>query len=249
MRRYLPGLVILVLVAWISPARAQDAARAIIDKAIRAQGGEKKLLQERAWRSMSKGRLEVPDKGWVDFTEEMTVASPGRFRETMHHALGGRKVTLTTVFDGTRVWVRADRETEEVPDKTAAEYNEAAYLMELGRLVSLRGDRYTLERLGETKVSGKPAVGVKVSSKGHRDIRLYFAKDTGLLVKVARRIVNPKTSKEETEERVISEYQEMDGHKVAKKASVFHDGKKILDVEVIDVKFVDRIDDKEFAKP
>jgi hypothetical protein len=249
MCRYVAGLLVLVCVAWLSPARADDAARAVIDRAIRAQGGEAKLRQETAIRYRSKGRVEIPDRGWADFTQEMAVQAPGKFRETMHFAGAAANQTETVVFDGTRVWVRAGGQTRELPRKAAAEFKELAYLTQLGRLIGLRGDRFKLETLGETKVGGKPAVGVKVSSAGHRDVRLYFSTDTGLLVKLQRPMVDLDTGKERTEERVIDEYENVGGHKVAKKAAIFRDGKKVLDVEVVEVKFVDHIDDKEFARP
>jgi hypothetical protein len=57
------------------------------------------------------------------------------------------------------------------------------------------------------------------------------------------------TGQEVTEERIIQEYQEIDGAKVAKKALVNRDGKKFVEAEVLEVKSLDKLDESEFAKP
>jgi hypothetical protein len=51
------------------------------------------------------------------------------------------------------------------------------------------------------------------------------------------------------EERIIKEYQDTDGPKTAKKVLVNHDGKKYLELEVLEVKYPDEIDDSDFQKP
>ena len=54
---------------------------------------------------------------------------------------------------------------------------------------------------------------------------------------------------EVNEERIITEYQDKDGLKEPKKAVVNRDGKKYIDVEVLEVKYLDDIDDTQFSKP
>jgi hypothetical protein len=51
------------------------------------------------------------------------------------------------------------------------------------------------------------------------------------------------------EERIILEYQDVDGMKSAKKVLVNRDGKKFTEAEVLEVKFLDKVDDAEFTKP
>jgi hypothetical protein len=92
-------------------------------------------------------------------------------------------------------------------------------------------------------------VGVRVSSKGHKDINLFFDKNSGLLVKVEYRTFDLNSKQEINEERIITEYQNKDGLKVAKKAIVNRDGKKYIEAEVLEVKYLDDIDDTQFSKP
>jgi hypothetical protein len=139
---------------------------------------------------------------------------------------------------------------QELPEKVLEELKEASYAIKAARLVPLLTDpMYTLSALGEVKVNDKPAVGVKVSSKGHRDISLYFDKDTGLLAKTESRKLDGQTMQEVDEERIVTEYQDVDGQKAAKKLVVNHDGKKFMELEVSDIKFLDKVDDSEFQKP
>ncbi len=54
---------------------------------------------------------------------------------------------------------------------------------------------------------------------------------------------------EVTEERYITEYQDVGGRKVAKKVEVLRDGKQFLEAEVQEVEILPKIDDSEFAQP
>jgi len=50
-------------------------------------------------------------------------------------------------------------------------------------LAPLKDKAYTLAPIGEVKVEDRPALGLRVSRKGNRDINLYFDKKTYLRVK------------------------------------------------------------------
>src|SRR5438445_725224 len=82
-----------------------------------------------------------------------------------------------------------------------------------GRLGFVKEKGVELSSLAETKVDGKPAVGVVVKSKGHRDVKLYFDKASGLLVKREHPVVDPSTGKEVVQEVLFRDYQDKDGLK------------------------------------
>jgi hypothetical protein len=236
-----------VLLACGGPATAQDEAQKLIDTAIKAQGGLEKLSKVRAVQLKTKGTLEV--MGGLAFTQEISLSPPDRFKEVMHLEAGGKAITIITVFDGKKGWLSVAGETKEVEGKILEELKEGAHLARVMRLVFLKDKSVELSPLGEVKVNDRPAVGVKVACKGHRDVDLFFDKGTGLVAKVVRRGVDLMTDQEITEERVITEYQEVEGQKTPKKAVVSRDGKKFLEVEVLEVKYPAAIDDSEFAKP
>ena len=112
----------------------------------------------------------------------------------------------------------------------------------------LKDKAYTLAPLGEIRVNGRPAIGVKVSAKGQTDIDLYFDKTSMMLVKSARWSLTP-TGKEVNLEILYSDYKESAGVKQPMTHRLLHDGKKFIDMEVAEIRLVDKIGDEEFAKP
>jgi len=247
--RLLASAVLLLAVPCL--VHAQSDPRAVIDKAIKAIGGKEKLAKMKGILTKSKGTLEQPMT--LTFTQEMVAQAP-KFKETVQLQVMGTDVTIVSVFDGKDSWIKVKAAGNEmdVPldDKLKEELREASYAMKLARLLLVEDDKsLELSTLGETTVNNKPAIGVKIASKGHKDLNFYFDKESGLLSKVERRAFDTTTMQEVTEERIIQEYSETDGIKTAKKALINRDGKKYMEVEVLEVKFVDRVDDTEFTKP
>lgn len=227
--------------------RANDDVKAILEKALKAHGGKDKLAKEYAVRTKSKGTLEL--MGGIAFTSESAVQPPDKFKEVAQLEVMGQKVDVTVVFDGKKAWVSAAGMTMELDDKYVEEMKQGLHVMRLMRLVFINDKSIEVAGLGEGKVEGRAAVGVKVSAKGYRDVNLYFDKETGLLTKIEGRGLDETSGQEVAEERIIQEYQEIDGLKVAKKVLINRDGKKYLEAEVLEVKATDKIDDNEFAKP
>ena len=88
-----------------------------------------------------------------------------------------------------------------------------------------------------------------MTAKVHKDLNLYFDKETGLLAKVERQALDMTSGKDVPEERIITEYQDIDGLKVAKKLVINRDGNKFMEVEITEQKPVDRLGAEEFGKP
>jgi len=113
----------------------------------------------------------------------------------------------------------------------------------------LKDKKYEVTLFGEAKVEEKPAVGVRVSAKGQKDITLFFDTKTGLLAKIEHRTVEAGTGAEVNEERIILEYgKDKDGIPIPKKVLVKHDGKTFIEAESTEFAYVEKIDDSEFKK-
>ncbi len=236
------------LVLFAAGARAADDAQAVLDRAIKAYGGPDKLAKLKTVQTKSKGTVEVA--GGLSFTEETQVQLPAQFKSVTQLDVNGQSVTVTTVFDKDKGWVQAAGQTKELEGKALDETKELVYLMGLGRLTPLKdAKKYEVSLVGDDKVEGKPVVGIRVASKGHKDVNLYFSKDTGLLAKITRQALDLMTGQEIQEERIIQEYQPVDGIPAAKKAVINRDGKKFMEVEVQEVKHLESLDDSTFAKP
>jgi hypothetical protein len=88
-----------------------------------------------------------------------------------------------------------------------------------------------------------------VTSEGHKDLSLYFDRASGLLVKVERQALDSQTMEEVAEERILQDYQDVEGIKAPKRVLINRAGKKFVEAEVIEVKMLEKVDDSEFAKP
>lgn len=238
------GILGLLLVGWVGTAQADSGPQDIIDNAMKAHGGVERLTKFQAVQIKSKGTLEI--LGGISFTQESMIQMPNKLKDEMQMEVMGNTITVKTVYDGKKVSVTANGQAVPVNDQIETEIKEAVALMGVMRLVALKGQGYELSPLGEVKVNDKPAVGIKVTRKGHRDVDVYFDKKTNLVAKIERRGVDPMNGQEFTEERIIQEYQDKDGLKVAKKVLVNRDGKKYLEAEVLETKSLEKIDDSEF---
>ena len=179
---------------------------------------------------------------------------PDKFKEAIDFEVMGKKINVVTIANGDKVSIDTTVDGNNVPVKITDEIKDAMkeqqYMMKAARLVALTKDKsFQLEPLGEVKVEGKPAVGIRVSSKGHKDLSLYFNKDTGLLAKSERRSVDPMSGKEFTEERIILDYEKTkEGIPLPKKVLVKHDGEKHVEAEIVEAKWLEKLDDSEFKK-
>jgi hypothetical protein len=240
-------LATCLLVAWADAARADDLGP-IVDKAIKAHGGADRLAKYKATQVKTKGTLHLG--GSIPFTQEVSLQMPDRVKSTMDLEAGGKKITVILVFDGKKGWINAaGQPTKDMDDKVIAEVKEDLYAGSLIRLMCLKDKAYELSPLGEVKIDGRPAVGIKVSSKGHRDVSLFFDKETGLLAKTERRAVDPMSGQEYTQEKLFSDYHDVNGIKTPKRAVVNKDGEKYLEAEQVEAKNLESLDDSVFAKP
>ena len=248
MRRLISSLLIVgVSLGMATQASADEETQALIEKAIKAHGGREKLSKERTTQSKTKGTIEL--MSGLAFTQEITIQLPKQLKEVMVLEVGGMKITVTTALNGDKAWITANETDIEVSDKIMGALTEGMHCAEVMGMVKLKDKKYELSSLGEVKVNDKKAVGVKVASKGHKDINIYFDKESGLIAKVELQALDSMTGEEVPEERIITEYQELDGQKMAKKVTVNRSGKKFIEAEVTEVKFVDKLDDSHFAKP
>jgi len=247
MRRWIPHMAAAgLLLALVGRGAAGDDPKALVEKAIKAHGGEEKLNKLKAGTSKAKGTLTLMGME-LPFTQESSYLLPDKVKETLNVEVMGMKIPVITIINGDKASITANGQKVELNDSIKAEIKEASYLLRATRLGALRGKEFTLSALGERKVEDKPALGIKVSSKGHRDIDLYFDKKSGLLVRLEHRGVDPMSGQEFTEERIVKEYQEIDGMPMPKKVLVNRDGKKFMEVEIVEAKLADTVDENEFA--
>jgi hypothetical protein len=243
----IPSLVAGLLLAAGSAARA-DEVQDIIARAIKAHGGADKLAKQSTLQTKSKGTIEIMGQS-LPFSEESTIQQPGQLKSVVQLQVNGQNITITTVFDKDKGWVNVAGKTMDLDENAVKAVKDQLAMMNVAKLTALKDKKDALSLVGDDKVDGRDVVGIRVAPKGQKAINLYFDKKTGLIAKVSWRSTDAMTGQEIDEERIIQEYQDMDGAKVAKKLLVNHDGKKHLEAEVEEIKFLDKVDDSTFAKP
>jgi hypothetical protein len=229
-------------------APAGEAARAVIEWAVQALGGEEKLAKLQAVRTKAKGTVAL-EGGPAPLTTEIVSQWPSRTKTTIQVEIEGEKVTIVRVLNGNKAWQHANGETQELDAQEVAALQARVHETYVHTLVPLLRDKaFSLSPLGEAAVGGRPAVGVKVTAKGQKDVALYFDKGSGLLVKSACWGLNP-TLGEITRETFYSDYQEKDGLKQPRKFMTRHNGEKYMEMEVTEFQILDRVDASEFVLP
>jgi hypothetical protein len=241
-------LAMTVLTFAALAARAQDT-KAVIEKALKAQGGEDNLKKYPASRVKAKGRMALMGVE-IEFTLDSSVQSPDKFRNNINIEVMGQKITIVQGYNGKMGWQSMLDQTMEVQGDQLDELKEEAYSNYLEQLYPLLHDQqFELKAVDGEKVDDKPTDGVKVSSRDHKDITLYFDKESGLLVKSRKKSKDPNGGQEVDAETYYKDYKEISGTKQSMKQLVMHGGKKFLEAELTDMKLQEKIDPSTFDKP
>jgi hypothetical protein len=235
------GVAAGLVLAFSGALRAEEP-KEIIDKAIKAAGGEEKLAKFKAHTWSAKGTYYGAGDG-MPYTAEYAVQFPDKIRVEI-------KNVFTLVLNGDKGWMKMGENAEEMNADQLTEQKEQQHAGYVASLLPLKDKAYTLTALGDSKVGDRPVVGVKVSSKGHRDVNLYFDKDTNLLAKGEWTVkAMEEGGKEVAQETLYSDYKDVDGAKVPMKVALNRDGKKYVESENSDVKVAEKLDDSLFGKP
>lgn len=249
MRTVVVTALVTGLTLLAAPGRAQEQAEAlkIIDKAIKATGDEAKLNKLAASTWKMKGTFygmgaEIP------YTGEVALQLPDKQRMTLEFDAGGQKLSFVMIYNNGKGWMKIGDQVMEMDEDRVGEQKEGLYASQISRLVTLKDKAFTLKPLGESKVDKQTVVGVKVSSKDHRDVNLYFDKETGLLAKSEMK-VKDDGGQEVNQESVYTAYKETDGLKHPTKVTIKRDGMMYIEGENSDWKPAEKLDDNQFAEP
>lgn len=229
---------------------ADEAGRAVVEKAIRAHGGAEKVAKLRIMRIKVEGTMALaPGQPEVPFVLEDWWQMPGQYKTTASYELGGKTVSQTQAIDGQVGWLQFDGQVQNLPKEAVAEMREQKYAEDLDRLGFLADKGTEVTALGEAKVAGRAATGVVVKAQGHRDVKLYFDAESGLLVKREHGILDCATGKEVVQEVVFGGYRETGGVPHYHTLTAYRGGRKFVDAKVVEVEFFGNLDKKVFAKP
>lgn len=241
--------IVAITACLTSPLRADDKdATAVLDKAIKALGGEEKLAKAGTATWTTKGTINIMDAE-NNIAMRITVQGIDHFRQDFEGEFGGMAIKGVSVIAGDKGWQSFADMKMEMDKNALANMKRTLYLSVVPTtILPLKGKGFKVALDGEEKVGDKPATKIKATGPDGKDFTLCFDKESGLPVKLVADVIG-FMGDEYTQTTTYSDYKEMAGIKKATKVSSLRDGKKFIDQEVTEFKIVEKLDAKTFAEP
>jgi hypothetical protein len=238
----------LVVLANFGRSGDDKDLRAIINKAVEAHGGAAKLAKLSAETMKGNGKFYGLGEA-VDFTMEIA-AQDKQFRFAMDMKVMGFDLKIISVVNGDKGWTKVNDDIKAMPADELAEHKEQMHTDKVSRLLPLKSKDYKLSSIGEVKVGDQPAVGVRVSREGRRDVNLFFDKAGGHLVKSEYIIKDIMAGgKEVTQANFYSDYKEFEGTRHPTRMIIERDGKKFTEIQMTEIQVLEKLDDSTFERP
>ena len=149
----------------------------IIDRAIRAHGGEEKLAGLSAFTL--KERMVYP--GAATYDTQIVVQFPGRYRSERTISSGGKSSTSLIVLDGEQGWMKSNDVVTPYP-KTFLESMQKYTVPYTGAAVDpptparQKNPACQFTTTGEGTVEGRPAVGLRMKLEGGPEATWYLTR-------------------------------------------------------------------------
>jgi hypothetical protein len=228
-----PCLFVSTGVSW-SGGDEEKVARAILDKAIQAHGGEANLGKIKA--VYLKGTGVIRAAGDLKFSAEWYVMGTTHSKLTVDADVNGMIIRIIKVMNGDKGWQKlGDAATMPLNADDLAEEKATIYAHHVTTLLPLKEKGVTLSSLGELKVGDQTLVGLRATRDKHADVSLYFDKKTNLVVKVETSIKD-QGGRDIVQEANYSDYKAVDGVQCAHKIEFKRDGKAFVDGEFSEVR-------------
>lgn len=226
--------------------------REIIDQAIIEAGGRETLAR---YKQPFRQEFEPQGRGADNAAEKpkirITTWLPDKLRIENTRNRGGQAVTVGAVLNGKQGWGRGasgavgkikvvDRPMDAVE---MAGYGKMLYAQWVATLLPLDDKAFELSGLDEIMLDERPAIGVKVSHADRPEVRLYFDKESLMLVKLAWQLNDTDWA-----ESVFDDFAESDGLVYPRKITSYSNGKPSFERQLTKFEFLDKVEDGTFEK-
>jgi len=240
-------LILAVAVAFAPAARADEAAEKVITKAVEAHGGAKALTAMKAGEMTMNATMNIMGLE-LEMTGDAAYAFPDKFKTTMKGEVMGQKLAIVQLVNGDKVKMTLNGMAMPVEDKMKDELKQAVTTQEIGMIVPLLDKKkYTLKAEKDAKVGDAEAAVVSVTAKGMKDVKLFFDKKSGLLVRMQRKGLDPMGETEVDEVTDMSDFKKVDGIQTPMTLKTLHDGKAFMTMKLSSVKYHEKLEAKRFA--
>lgn len=225
-------------------ARAQDA-NAVVEKGIKALGGEEALSKIKAatWKTKTTITFNGNEN---QATTTTTVQGLDHFRQELDGEFNGNAFRAVTVLNGDKGSRSFGGNQQELDKDALANQKRTVYLTLIPMtLVQLKRKDFKLESAPDETVDGKPAAGVKVTGPDGKDFKLYFDKESGLPVRMVAKVAG-FMGNEFTQETTFSDYKDVAGVRKAMRIVSKRDGQPFMTQQITEFKLLDTVDPKTF---
>ncbi len=225
-----------------------ETAKATLDKAIKALGGEEKLAKVEAFTWKSKGKFIINGSD-NNFNSHVTVQGFDQYRSEFEGEFNGNAVKGVTVLKGKKGWRKFGDQLMEMDDDQVANEKRSIYLLIIPTtLVALKDKKFEISTASQEKVGDKPAVSIKVKGPDGKDFTIYFDKESSVPIKLVAKMTG-FMGEEFTMETSFANYKDFDGIQKATRIESNRDGEKFLDAELTEFKIIDKVDASTFDEP
>ncbi len=242
----LGNLLVLFTLAAGQPADTQ--VRELLGKAIEAHGGEAALSRNRVDRVKLKGILQVQGRE-MPFEAETLVRLPDGFRNqiTLTPPMSTPMILIQLMHEG-KASLYVNGAPQASTEAQLQELRETLLINQAMRLVPLvREKNFRLEWLGEGQVNGRPVDGIGVSAPGRRSVRLWFDRQTAYLVRTAHPVL--VDGEMVVQEETYGDFRLLGAYRRPVRMVTTRAGKKLMDAELVDVRYPEKISEAEFLAP
>lgn len=238
------GLLIVLFAGTPWAAADEQEASQILERAIKAHGGEEAMLRAAQSRRTDTG-LQAVLANDLPFVSQVTRSLPERVRLDLEL---DKKISTTLVLDGTRGWQKdGTGPTTPLPSARVRELREEAYVWWLATLVPLTKPGFTIASIPGIKVDGEATAGLRVTRRGYADAKLYFNVRNGLLTKIERRVA--EGGREVDKEYLYANFREFQGATLPTKEIVKVNGNRFTEMTISNYSFPEKLGAGAFGRP
>lgn len=236
---------LICLFVFAAPASAQDA-RAVLDRAIRAHGGEARL--ERTKKGHLKAEMESRVRGRVTkATWEETFDLPDRYRRSMEGTENGKPFHQEFAVIGRQGWYREGRRPprRRLAEPSPLEQHWHAMLLQLLRL---RDQDIPLASLPDEIKDGRTLAGIQARfTQG--ELQFFFDRSTGLLARARQFLPDLVGGSKKIGEILFDDYHAIQGIHYPMRWKFSSGADDSGTIVFSSLEFLDTIEDNEFAMP
>lgn len=238
-------------------------AREVVEKAIQAHGGLETLMQARLDRVQMRGTMMMakPSSAGgakpegeaslqaIPFEAETVTNLPDGFKNRVILSPGSPgQMTMVQLQLKGKMALYANGIAQSISPAQIEEFRETLFIQQAMRLVSLVKDpSFVLEWEGSGSLNERPVDWVLVKCDRRRPLRMTFDQGTGYLVRTSHLVLVGGTPV--IQEETYGDFRKLGAYTRPVKMVTTRGGRPLIDAEIVDVRYPQKISEAEFLTP